>query len=73
MFGHSWIILVLILLIVLIVIGPGKLGGIGGALGQSIREFRKTSAEPDPSKKASGDAPPGSTTGTDPTPKPPDR
>lgn len=40
--GHAWIILVLILAIVLIVIGPGKLSQLGGALGQSVKEFRKS-------------------------------
>ncbi|HEY9289250.1 MAG TPA: twin-arginine translocase TatA/TatE family subunit [Candidatus Dormibacteraeota bacterium] len=36
-----WIVPVIILVIVLIVFGPGKLGQLGGALGQSMREFRK--------------------------------
>ncbi len=45
--GHSWVILVLILLIVLIVIGPGKLGDLGGAVGRSMREFRKASHDDD--------------------------
>jgi sec-independent protein translocase protein TatA len=35
--GH----LVLILLIGLLVIGPGKLGDLGGSLGRGIREFRE--------------------------------
>jgi TatA/E family protein of Tat protein translocase len=35
--GH----LVLILLIALLVIGPGKLGDLGGSLGRGIREFRE--------------------------------
>lgn len=43
--GHAWIILVLILAIVLIVIGPGKLSQLGGALGQSVKEFRKSQAD----------------------------
>lgn len=34
--------LLLILLIVLIVFGAGKLGQVGGALGQSVREFKTT-------------------------------
>ena len=42
-FGHSWIVLLLILVIVLIVVGPGKLSHLGGALGRSIRDFRKES------------------------------
>ncbi len=32
--------LIIILAIVLIVFGPGKLPGIGGALGKGIREFK---------------------------------
>jgi len=35
----------LILLIVLIIFGIGKLPQIGGAIGKSIREFRKESRE----------------------------
>lgn len=37
--------LVIILVILLIIIGPGKLPGLGGALGKSIREFRKSAAD----------------------------
>lgn len=32
--------LVLILAIALIVVGPGKIGDLGGQLGKSVREFR---------------------------------
>jgi len=46
--GHAWVILVLLLVILLIVIGPGKLSQLGGALGQSVREFRKSSDDPTP-------------------------
>ena len=42
-FGHSWIVILILLVIVLVIFGPGKLGDIGGALGKSIREFRKSS------------------------------
>lgn len=35
--------LVLILVVVLIVFGVGRLPEVGGALGKSIREFRKAS------------------------------
>jgi sec-independent protein translocase protein TatA len=48
--GHSWILIIIVLVIVLIVFGPGKLGQVGGALGKSLREFRKSSSgsdEPD--------------------------
>ena len=44
MFGHSWIVIVILLVIVLIIFGPGKLGQVGGALGKSMREFRKSSS-----------------------------
>ena len=40
--GWEWAIL---LIIVLIVFGVGKLPQIGGAIGQSIREFREASKE----------------------------
>jgi sec-independent protein translocase protein TatA len=35
--------LLIILLIVIIFFGVGRLGEVGGALGQGIREFRKAS------------------------------
>ena len=37
---HIWEIL-LILIVVLVLFGGSKLGGVGKALGQSIREFKK--------------------------------
>jgi sec-independent protein translocase protein TatA len=37
--------LVLLLVIVLIVLGPGKLPEVGKSLGETIREFRKATAE----------------------------
>jgi TatA/E family protein of Tat protein translocase len=37
--------LVIVLIIALIVVGPGKLPDVGSALGKSIREFRKASAD----------------------------
>ena len=37
--------LLLILVIVLVVFGAGKLSQIGGALGQSVKEFKETVAE----------------------------
>ena len=39
--------LLLILLIVLIVFGAGKLGQVGGALGQSVKEFKSTVNDPE--------------------------
>ena len=37
--------LVIILVIVMIIFGVGRLTEIGGALGKSIREFRRTSTD----------------------------
>jgi sec-independent protein translocase protein TatA len=37
--------LVIILVIALLILGPGKLPDVGAALGKSIREFRKASAD----------------------------
>ena len=39
--------LVLLLVIILIVFGAGKLPGVGTALGQSIKEFKKAANEPE--------------------------
>lgn len=39
--------LVLILIIGLVVFGPGKLPGVGKALGQSIREFKSANKDDD--------------------------
>jgi sec-independent protein translocase protein TatA len=49
--GH----LILILVIALVIVGPGKISGLGGALGATIRDFRKATQD-DPaedSEKAS--------------------
>jgi sec-independent protein translocase protein TatA len=43
--------LVIILLIVIIIFGAGKLPEIGGALGKSIKEFRKATKEIEEAKK----------------------
>jgi sec-independent protein translocase protein TatA len=40
-FGLHWPEIILILVIVLIIFGVGKLPQIGGAIGKSIKEFRK--------------------------------
>jgi sec-independent protein translocase protein TatA len=40
-FDLGWPEIVLILIIVLVIFGAGKLPQIGGALGKSIREFKK--------------------------------
>ena len=46
--GHAWIVLLVIALLVLIVMGPGKLSQLGGAVGKSLKEFRKSQADPEP-------------------------
>ena len=47
MFGIGMPELILILVIILIVFGAGKLPEIGGAIGKSIKNFKKASKEPD--------------------------
>ena len=47
MFGLGVPELVLILVIGLVIFGPGKLPGVGKALGQSIREFQDANKEED--------------------------
>lgn len=46
--GHAWIIAILVLLIVLIIFGPGRLSQVGGALGKSIKDFRKEQSQDQP-------------------------
>ena len=43
----GWQELVIVLIIVVIIFGAGKLPEIGGAMGKSIKEFKKESEEPD--------------------------
>ncbi|MDQ6709991.1 MAG: twin-arginine translocase TatA/TatE family subunit [Candidatus Dormibacteraeota bacterium] len=45
--GHPWILLIIVLAIVLIIFGPGKLSQLGGAVGKSIKDFRKSSSGAD--------------------------
>jgi sec-independent protein translocase protein TatA len=37
----------IILLVVVLIFGVGKLSDVGGALGKSLREFRRAAREPD--------------------------
>ena len=39
--------LVIILVVVVLIFGVGKMADVGGAMGRSIREFRKAAKEPD--------------------------
>ncbi len=48
--------LVLLLVIILIVFGAGKLPGVGTALGQSIKEFKKAANEPGTNASTSGES-----------------
>ncbi len=48
MFGLGWGELLIILLIVLAIFGTSRLAGLGGALGGSIREFKKSVRDEDP-------------------------
>jgi sec-independent protein translocase protein TatA len=43
--------LIIVLVLVIIVFGVGKLPEVGGALGKSIREFRKANDEADAATK----------------------
>ena len=51
-FGIGALELVIIAVIVMLIFGVSKVGDIGGALGKSIREFRK-SAMDDPREQGS--------------------
>ena len=39
--------LIIVLVLVIIIFGVGKLPEVGGALGKSIKEFRKANTEPE--------------------------
>ena len=49
--------LVIVLVIVVVIFGAGRLSGVGGAVGKSIREFRKATTD-DPSAHAATAPPP---------------
>ena len=49
--------LVIVLVIVVVIFGAGRLSDVGGAVGKSIREFRKATTD-DPSVHAPTAAPP---------------
>ena len=43
--------LIIVLVLVIIVFGAGKLPEVGGALGKSIKEFRKANVDPEEAAK----------------------
>jgi sec-independent protein translocase protein TatA len=45
----GWQELSIILVVVIIIFGAGKLPEIGGAMGKSIKEFKKATADDEPS------------------------
>ncbi len=45
--------MIIILAIVIIIFGVGRLPEVGGAIGRSLREFRKASSEPEESEAES--------------------
>ena len=46
-FGLGLPELIIILVVVMLIFGVGKMADIGGALGKSIREFRRSAKEPE--------------------------
>ena len=46
-FGLGLPELIIILVVVMLIFGVGKMADIGGALGKSIREFRRAAKEPE--------------------------
>jgi sec-independent protein translocase protein TatA len=58
-FGLGFPELIIILVVVILIFGASRLSDVGGALGKSIREFRRAAREPedDEPASASSDAP----------------
>jgi sec-independent protein translocase protein TatA len=55
-FGLGFPELIIILVVVLLIFGASRLADVGGALGSSIREFRKAAKEPEEEEAASSNA-----------------
>ena len=47
--------IILIIVLALVLFGGGKLAGLGGALGKSIKDFKSAVKEDEPSKEAGKD------------------
>ena len=47
--------IVLIIVLALVLFGGGKIAGIGGALGKSIKDFKKAVKEDEPKKESEKD------------------
>lgn len=54
--GH-WYYLLIILVVVILIFGVGKLGDVGGALGKSVRDFKKEVRHDDTDHTTSGSTP----------------
>ena len=52
-FGLGFPELIIILVVVLLIFGASRLADVGGALGKSIREFRRAAREPDEAERSS--------------------
>lgn len=48
MFGFHWPELILLVIVALVIFGPKRLPEIGGALGQSLKEFKKSTSDDQP-------------------------
>jgi len=47
--------IILIIVLALVLFGGGKIAGLGGALGKSIKDFKTAVKEDEPAKDADGD------------------
>ena len=47
--------IILIIVLALVLFGGGKLAGLGGALGKSIKDFKKAVKEDEPTKESESD------------------
>ena len=47
--------IILIIVLALVLFGGGKIAGIGGALGKSIKDFKKAVKEEEPKKESEKD------------------